>query len=137
MPPSNQKYPYENTKIVELIRNRISELTGVKTQREIAAEIGYDKPNVLSMYKRGEAKVPLERLPAIARALDIDIALLFRAGLEQWWPGEQTLLNQMFMERIVTKNERALIKLVGTYLQADDFDITQDLLERLRRSFRE
>ncbi len=137
MPPSDQKYPYENTKIVELIRNRISELTGLKTQREIAAEIGYDKPNVLSMYKRGEAKVPLERLPAIARALDIDIALLFRAGLEQWWPGEQTLLNQMFMERIVTKNERALIKLVATYLQADDFEITQDLLERLRRSFRE
>jgi transcriptional regulator with XRE-family HTH domain len=137
LPPSNQKYPYENTKIVELIRDRISELHGLKTQREIAAEIGYDKPNVLSMYKRGEAKVPLERLPAISRALDIDPALLFKAGLEQWWPGEQTLLNQMFIERIVTKNERALIKLVATYLQADDFEITQDLLERLRRSFRE
>lgn len=137
MSSPNQNYIYEKTEIAKLIRARISELKGSKTQREIAAEIGYDKPNVLSMYKRGEAKVPLERLPAIARALDIDLSLLFRAGLEQWWPGEQTLLNQMFMERIVTQNERALIKLVSTYLQADDFEITQDLLERLRRSFRE
>lgn len=112
-------------------------MSGVKTQREIAYDIGYDQPQALSMYKRGEAKVPLERLPDFARALDIDLALLFRSGLEQWWPGEQAALNQMFMERIVTQNERALIKLVSTYLQADDFEITQDLLERLRQSFRE
>ncbi len=137
MSDSTPKYPYEDTQIVKLIRDRINEMSGVKTQREIAAEIGYDKPQVLSMYKRGEAKVPLERLPAIARALNIDLALLFRSGLEQWWAGEQEALNQMFFERVVTKKEREQLELLATLLKGDTVDTTIEFLERLRRTFRE
>ncbi|GJD45934.1 hypothetical protein AFCDBAGC_3812 [Methylobacterium cerastii] len=130
------KYAYENTKIANLIRDRINELSGVKTQRQIAAEIGYDKPQVLSMYKRGEAKVPLERLPAFARALDIDLVVLFRAGLEQWWPNEREALDQMFSERIVSARERALLEFITSGFQESDIDNAIALLEGLRRATR-
>lgn len=110
------KLPYEDTRIAKLLRDRIDRLASQKTQREIAAEIGYDKPNVLSMYKRGEAKVPLDRIPAFAKALDLDTATLFRLGLEQWWPGSEKEIRKMFSERILTVNEQKwLVALRETY----------------------
>ena len=135
MNTSKISYPYADSKIAILIRNRIDELSAIKTQREIAAEIGYDKPNALSMYKRGEAKTPFDQLPNFARVLDIDIAVLLRAGLEQWWPGEEQAIKQMIMDRLVTANERALLRLVQTYLRDKDANVSIDLLERLRKAF--
>ena len=38
------------------------------TQREIAQEIGLPRPNSLSMMKLGTCKVPIERIPALAKA---------------------------------------------------------------------
>lgn len=132
---SDSKYPYADTEIARLIRERIDALAGTKMQREIAAEIGYEKANVLSMYKRGEAKVPLRRLPDMARALDLDLGLLFRAWLAQEWPGEERAIAQMVSERVVTQNDRAVIKLVRDYLRAGDPEVSIDLLKRLRRAF--
>ena len=137
LPKPNAKYPHAGTEIARLIRERIDALAGTKMQREIAAEIGYEKPQALSMYKRGEAKVPLRRLPDLARALDLDLGLLFRAWFAQEWRGEEPAIAQMVSERIVTANERAAIKLLRTYLRADNPKITRDLLERLRRAFEE
>lgn len=137
MSTTNRKYPYEDTKIAELIRDKINELATVKSQRQIAAEIGFDMPNALSMYKRGESKVPLARLPAFARALDIDLGMLFRSGLAQWWPGEEHAIAQMVEERVVTTSERAGLRLLRTYLQDDDPRVSADLLEQLHRRFRD
>ena len=78
--------PLANTAIARFLDRRIDELKGAKTQREIAAEAGYEKPNIISMFKYGEAKVPLDKIPALAKALEIDPAHLFRLALEQYWP---------------------------------------------------
>lgn len=131
------KYPWEGSPFTLLLRERIERLSATKTQREIAADIGYSKPNILSMYKRGEAKVPLERLPEFSRALGVDIGLMFRLWLEQTWPNEKSAIAGMVSERIVTSNERALLKLIRTYLDEDDPELSLDLLERLRRGFAE
>lgn len=128
-------YPYANSKITILIRDRIDELTATKTQREIAAEIGYDKPNLLSMYKRGEAKIPFKQLPDFSRVLSIDLALLLRASLEQRWPGEEHAIKQMITDRLLTANERALLKLIQAYLHDKNRKIDINLLERLRNTF--
>ncbi|SFE92078.1 hypothetical protein SAMN04515678_12321, partial [Roseivivax sediminis] len=37
-----------------------------KSQREIASEMGYERPNVVSMMKNGDMRMPLERIPAFA-----------------------------------------------------------------------
>ncbi len=38
------------------------------TQREIAHKAGLRNPNVISMWKKGDGKIPLDRVPALARA---------------------------------------------------------------------
>ena len=79
-----------------------------KTQREIASEIGYEKANVLSMMKHGEMPVPLEKIPAIAKALDADPAHLFRLAMEQYWPGLRETITRIF-GHIVSDHEMVLI----------------------------
>jgi len=48
--------PFAGTMVAKYLDKQIDALKGVKTQREIALEAGYDKPNIISMFKRGEAK---------------------------------------------------------------------------------
>src|SRR5437870_4016001 len=57
-----------------------------KTQFDIAQEVGYDKPNMIAMWRSGTAKVPLDKVPAAAKALGVDPALLFRLAMAQYWP---------------------------------------------------
>ena len=51
-----------------------------KTQAEIASECGFTRPNVVSMIKLGHIRLPLDRLAAFAKAIDVDVFDLFC-----WW----------------------------------------------------
>jgi len=48
------------------------------------------------MFKRGEAKVPLDKVPILARALNVDPALLFCLAVEQYWPGGAEAVARIF-----------------------------------------
>jgi transcriptional regulator with XRE-family HTH domain len=100
--------PFASSSIAKYVDKQIDALKGVKTQREIAAEIGYDKPNMISMFKRGEVKVPFEKIPALAKALHVDPAHLFRLALEQYWPGLGVTIDAIF-GRIATANEEEIL----------------------------
>ena len=57
-----------------------------KTQREIATDIGYPKANIITMFKQGTTKVPLEKIPALARALGIDRIEMLRRAMREYAP---------------------------------------------------
>ena len=99
--------PAATSSVAIYIRKQIDALKGVKTQREIAAEIGYDKPNILSMMKQGETKVPLDKIPLLAKALNVDPAHLFRLALEQYWPGLGSTITQIFGQ-LASKHEEEI-----------------------------
>ncbi|MGO9773597.1 MAG: helix-turn-helix domain-containing protein [Roseiarcus sp.] len=106
--PTKPGMPFANSAIAKFLDTQIDNLKGVKTQREIAGEIGYDKPNMISMFKRGEAMVPLEKIPLLAKALGVDAGHLFRLALEQYWPGEAKLILDIF-GRTATENEETIL----------------------------
>lgn len=56
------------------------------TQREIAQQAGLPKPNVLSMMKTGETKVPLNRIPALAKACSVEAASFIRIAMTEYHP---------------------------------------------------
>jgi transcriptional regulator with XRE-family HTH domain len=99
--------PFADSAIAKYLEKQIDALKGVKTQREIAREIGYDKPNMISMFKRGEAKVPLDKIPLLAKALHVDPTHLFRLALEQYWPNMGDMIAGIF-GRIASENEEAI-----------------------------
>jgi transcriptional regulator with XRE-family HTH domain len=100
--------PFAGSAIAKYIDKKIDELKGVRTQREIAAEIGYDKPNLISMFKRGEARVPLDKIPLLAKALGVDPAHMFRLALEQYWPDRSEIIAKLF-GRLASENEEEIL----------------------------
>jgi transcriptional regulator with XRE-family HTH domain len=84
-----------------------------KTQQEIARECGFEKPNIISMFKQGKAKLPLARLPAMARALGVDprrlLALAMREYEPEVWRSIQDLLGD---QPLLTANELHFIQVI-------------------------
>jgi hypothetical protein len=75
--------PFQNTPAARLIADRVRDLSHRKTQAEIAAEAGFTNANMMSLLKSGKNKIPLDRVPSLAKALEMDPALLMRIALEQ------------------------------------------------------
>jgi transcriptional regulator with XRE-family HTH domain len=75
--------PYQNSATTHLIADRIRDLSHRKTQAEIASEAGFANANMMTFLKTGKNKVPLDRVPSLAKALEVDPAYLMRLALDQ------------------------------------------------------
>ena len=75
--------PFENSRAAVFLTERLRDLKHRKTQKEVAREAGFLNANMLSLLKSGANKVPLDRVPALAKALEADPAYLMRLSLEQ------------------------------------------------------
>jgi transcriptional regulator with XRE-family HTH domain len=102
--------PFAESSVAKYLDKQIEALKGVKTQREIAADIGYEKANMISMFKRGEVKVPLDKIPALAKSLHVDPGHLFRLALEQYWPGLGSTIAEIFGRTVTANEEEILVK---------------------------
>jgi len=99
--------PYSQTRLTKYLQKRILELRPRKNQVEIATEAGFVNTNMLSMIKSGKTRLPLDRVPALARALDCDPKFLFKLAIEQ--SGSETTLSAIedIFGTIVTRREVA------------------------------
>ena len=100
--------PFAGSLIANYLEKQIEALKGVKSQREIAREIGYESSNLISMFKRGEARVPLDKIPLLAKALFVDPGHLFRLALQQYWPDKGDVIATIF-GNLATENEKAIL----------------------------
>lgn len=66
------------------------------TQREIGRRAGFEKPNIISMMKTGETKVPIDRIPALAEACDVDPHAFLRIAMQEYHPEIWGVLNLVF-----------------------------------------
>jgi transcriptional regulator with XRE-family HTH domain len=128
--------PFSESKIAVYLSKQIDALQGVKSQREIASEIGYDKPNMISMFKRGEARVPLDKIPALAKAINVDPAFLFRLAMEQYWPDAAAALAPVF-KTMISRNEEQIILHLRKITNDADPALTPDLAQKLEAAFME
>jgi DNA-binding Xre family transcriptional regulator len=88
----------------------VLELRPHKTQAEIAAQAGFTHPNMIAMLKGGAKKLPLDRLPSLAAALECDPRLLFNLALDQLGGDTTVRAIEQIFGVIVTKNEAAWIE---------------------------
>lgn len=126
------KRPHAETRLAKFIEKRTLELRPHKQQNEIAAEAGFPNPNMVSMLKSGATKLALDRVPALARALECDPRLLFRLALEQ--DGYATSLSAIedIFGAIVSRNEVAWL----TELRDASNHTDPNLTARSRTAFR-
>jgi transcriptional regulator with XRE-family HTH domain len=127
-------YAFADTKLARYLTTQIDAISDEKSQREIAAEIGYEKPNMISMFKRGEAKVPLDKIPGLAKALHVDPAHMLRLAMEQYWPELYHIINDIF-GGIATKNQRAIYMAIQKECGEKDPELTHELRKALHEAF--
>lgn len=75
--------PHSGSAAARLVGDRIRDLSHRKTQAEIASEAGFPNPNMMNFLKSGKNKIPLDRVPSLAKALEVDPGYLMRLALDQ------------------------------------------------------
>lgn len=108
--------------------SRAMDLSG-RSQREIADEVGYPKPNILSMMKLGQTKVPIDRIPALARACGVDEKQFGRTALREYLPETYKVVTDNLGE-ILSANEKALLEAYREVAPNSEIDI--DFHARIR-----
>lgn len=79
------------------------------TQREIATKLGYDRSNIITMFKKGQTPVPIRQIPALAHALEVDPAWLVRLALKEYQP-EVLDTVEATMGILVTQHEIEILR---------------------------
>ena len=95
--------------VATMISDRIEKLAPYRNQGELAKAMGFKNPNMLSMIRRGKAKLPFNKIPIVAKALDLDAALLLRTHLREEWPEFESVVFEIF-GGVLTKNERVWLE---------------------------
>lgn len=101
--------PHADTRLAKYVEKRVLELRSKKSQAEIAAEAGFINPNVISMLKSGATKLPLDRVPSLAAALECDPRRLFNLALDQMGGATTARAIEEIVGTVVTRNEVAWI----------------------------
>jgi transcriptional regulator with XRE-family HTH domain len=108
--PMTPKNPYADSRLSAFLTKRILELRPRKSQVEIATEAGFINVNMMSMLKSGKSKLPLDRVAALATALEVDPKLLFKMAIEQSsYETTSKVIDEIF-GTVVTRNEVTWLK---------------------------
>ena len=95
--------------VAAFIAKRIDEIG--KAQKDIARECGWPKPNVVTMLKKGDMKLPLDKVGPLAKALQVDPALLFWLSLSEYASETlQALVVSMRGSIVLNPYERRVVK---------------------------
>lgn len=89
-----------------------------KTQKEIAREAGFPTPNILSMIKSGETKMPLARVPALSEALDVPPQEMLRRCLAEYDPELLRVIDMALPIALLSDAEIDLIRALRSVVSA-------------------
>lgn len=127
--------PFSHTRLTRFLEKRILELRPRKSQIEIAAEAGFVQTNMLAMIKNGSTKLPLDRVPGLAKALECDPRHLFLLAFEQLGNDTTAQAIEEIFGTIVTKNEVAWLEEIRAASDNSDPSLTMRARSAIRGTF--
>jgi transcriptional regulator with XRE-family HTH domain len=83
-----------------------------KSQIEVANEIGYDNPNVITMFKQGKTKLPIVKVKLLAKALGVDPVFLLKLVMTEYMPDTWDVVSEILGGSIVTEPEENILKVI-------------------------
>lgn len=84
-----------------------------KTRKEIANEAGLGKPNMISMLKNGETKLPLAKLGSFAKAVNTDPTELLKLCLQEYYPDVWDAIGS-HLDAAITSDELRIVRALRT-----------------------
>lgn len=108
-----------------------------KTAVQIAEEAGFQRPNILSMIRKGNTKVPLARVPKLAKALEVDPIFLLDLCMREYDPENWQVIKSVLGRPVVTDNQYELLEVVRDAMpEAADFKVTPENKDKIAEFFR-
>jgi transcriptional regulator with XRE-family HTH domain len=101
--------PMTKFTVAEFITGRIA--VSRLTQKELARRLGYPKPNIITMFKQGLTKVPIEKVPKLAELLECDPLMLLQMTMNEYKPEEFKAIMEI-CGLPISKNERKIIEII-------------------------
>jgi transcriptional regulator with XRE-family HTH domain len=94
--------------VAEFLADRIAAVD--KTQKQIATECGFDNPNVITMFKNGSTKLPINRINLLAKAIEVDPVHLLRLVMLEYIPSLWESIEAIMQSTVLTANELQLVQ---------------------------
>lgn len=79
------------------------------TQQEIAEALGYPNQNIITMFKKGSTRVPLEKVIPLATLLGEDPAEMLREWFDVYMPGTLAQM-ELYMGNVLTAHEASWVR---------------------------
>lgn len=83
-----------------------------KSQKQIAEEAGFPKPNIITMFKKGDTKLPLEKIGKFAKAIEVDPIHLFKMCMSEYHPETWVEIQKMLGQPVLTVNELEILEVI-------------------------
>lgn len=126
-------HPFADSKVTKFLQERLAEISGSKSERQVAAEAGFRSLNIVNMMKKGDAKVPLDRAVGLANALGVDPAHFFVLVLDQYLPADTP--EGMLMTTLLSNKEKEIIAFIREISEGSDPGLNQHRREALLSAF--
>lgn len=126
----------KESKVARLVNAQIELLRGEKNQAQIAAEAGYHRPNIITMFKTGDTRLPLKNINRIAKALEVDPVRMTRIALQEYEPEVWDALSEALGEP-VTANELRIIRRLRELTEEADYPLTEENEDEALKVFAE
>ncbi len=104
-------------------------------QKDIAAQLGYKRPNIISMWKSGDTPIPINLVPRIADILGADTRFLLRRCLFEYDPRLLAIIEDHWGANI-SDNERMIIEIVRVASLGANPWVDEEIEAKLREIFR-
>jgi transcriptional regulator with XRE-family HTH domain len=128
------KLPPTAGSVARLIDASLSSLTSRRSVKEIARLAGMS-PTMLSMVRYGRNKLPVEYVPKLAKALELDPRRLLLLVMEEGMRPEARQVLLSLLGRLVTDNEMAIIEIVRIASDGRDPAVTRSIEDGLLELF--
>ena len=94
--------------LIEVITER--QVAQNLTDEVLGTAVGFERPSIMSMIKTGAIRFPLNKIPALAQALELDAANLLVIAIKESAPDLLDLMEEVWGPRDLTPEERRLVQ---------------------------
>lgn len=121
--------------VAEYLSQQIA-LSGVP-QTEIAEALNYEKPNIITMFKQGKTKIPLNKVAPLAKILGIDAVFFLRMVMTEYSPETLEVIESLIGKNIISESESVIVNICRSAADGADIQLTEERMEQLRQLFSE
>ena len=126
---TKQKLP----KVAEYLDAQIN-LSGLK-QKDISTALGYTKPNIVTMFKQGLTKLPIEKVGPFAKVLGVDPVHLLRIVMNDYMPDTYNAVVKMLGQEPITEHELAIVTAIRELTGGKNLEMRSDKSKQQLKAF--